>query len=98
MYTYFLSDEAENDVEDIFDFGKYKFGYNQAIKYLDGLELQFELIARNPKIGKLRDEIRPGLMSFPYISHVILYRIIEKRIRIMRILYSGSNYVRFLSI
>lgn len=95
-YTYFLSAEAKYDLDDIFDFGKFKFGYNQATKYLVGLESHFESIAQNPNIGKSRDEILLGLISFPYISHIIFYRIIGKRIRIVRVLYKGREYVKFL--
>lgn len=52
MSKYVLSKETENDIDEIFEFGEYKFGYDQAITYLIGLEEHFEALATNSKIGK----------------------------------------------
>lgn len=96
MPRYTLSREAENDIEEIFDFGEYKFGHEQAIKYLIGLQEHFELLAKNPKIGKQRSEIKKGLFSLPYVSHIIFYRVLEKNIKIVRVLYGGRDLIKFL--
>ncbi|HCO82175.1 MAG TPA: plasmid stabilization protein [Arenibacter sp.] len=96
MSKYVLSQEAENDIEEIFEFGEYKFGKAQAISYLIQMEEHFVLLAENPGIGKKRNEIKEGLFSLPYVSHIIFYRILENNIRIVRVLNGGRDLVRFL--
>ena len=96
MSKYVLSQEAENDIEEIFEFGEYKFGKAQALSYLIQMEEHFVLLAENPSIGKKRNEIKEGLFSLPYVSHVIFYRILENQVRIVRVLYGGRDLVRFL--
>ena len=96
MSKYVLAQEAENDIEEIFDFGESKFGKAQAITYLIQMEEYFVLLAENPGIGKKRNEIKEGLFSLPYVSHIIFYRILENHIRIVRVLYGGRDLVRFL--
>ena len=54
MHKYILSEEAEKDIEEIFDFDEYKFGFSQAIKYLSDIQNQITAIAVNPGIGKKR--------------------------------------------
>ncbi|WP_190810826.1 type II toxin-antitoxin system RelE/ParE family toxin [Flagellimonas sp. S3867] len=94
---YVLSQEADDDIEDIFEYGQYKFGDSQAIEYLVGLNNHFKAIAKNPDIGKERKEIKDGLFSFPYISHIIFYRKMNGYIRIVRVLYGGRDLVKFLT-
>ena len=96
MARYILSEEAENDIGQIFDFGEYKFGRSQAIDYLIGLQDHFEALAYNPDIGKQRDEIKKGLYSLAYVSHIIFYRILRNHIRIVRVLHGGRDLVKFL--
>ncbi|WP_422082017.1 type II toxin-antitoxin system RelE/ParE family toxin [Ulvibacterium sp.] len=93
---YVLSQEADNDIEDIFEYGEYRFGNPQAIEYLLGLNDHLKAIAKNPDIGKERKEIKDGLFSFPYMSHIIFYRKMNGYIRIIRVLYGGRDLVRFL--
>lgn len=95
-YTYVLSEEAAVDIDDIFEFGEYKFGNAQAIKYLIGLEEHFEKLRENPNIDRERNDIKQGLFSLPYISHIIFYRNLDSKIRIVRILYGGRDLIRFL--
>ena len=43
--SYVLSQEADNDIEGIFEYGELKFGTSQAIEYLIGMNSHFEVIA-----------------------------------------------------
>lgn len=93
---YILSEEAAADIDGIFEFGEYKFGNIQAIKYLIGLEDHFEKLGKNPDIGRERNDIKKDLYSLPYISHIIFYRKLKDKVRIVRILYGGRDLIRFL--
>ena len=95
-YPYVLSEETKADIDEIYEFGEGKFGQDQAIKYLIGLEEHFEKLSANYRIGRTRNDIKKGLYSLPYISHIIFYRILKNRIRIVRVLYGGRDLIRFL--
>ena len=96
MKRYVLAEAAKNDLLEIYDFGIYKFGHTQATKYLEGLKEYFESLTKNPDIGKQRDEIKVGLYSLPYVSHVIFYRILPDYIRIVRVLHGRSDIPKHL--
>ena len=43
--SYVLSKEADNDIEDIFEYGELKFGASQAIEYLIGMNKLIRIMA-----------------------------------------------------
>ncbi len=96
MQKFTLSQKADDDIESLYDYGVYKFSKTQAIKYLEALNLMFVFLSKNQEVGKNRDEIKKGLVSFPYGSHIIFYRIFKTHIRIIRVLYGGKDLVKFL--
>jgi toxin ParE1/3/4 len=96
QFPYELSQEADNDLEEIFDYTQVQFGSEQAIKYLLGFESLFENLCIHPETGRTRDEIRKGLRSISHISHVVFYRILKDRIRIVRVLHSGRDLQKLI--
>ncbi len=92
---YELSLEADSDLEDIFDYTHKEFGFDQAVKYLTDLEDLFFKLAMQPEIGRKRPEIKIGLLSFPQESHIIFYRILSNKIRIVRVLHGSRDLPRF---
>ncbi len=95
LKTYRLSLAAEADLGDIFDYTAEQFGADQAASYLAGLEVQLIQLTANPKLGRERKEIRAGLRSIAYTSHVIFYRIRTDHIRVVRILHGSRDLPRF---
>ena len=91
MNKYVLSLEAEKDIEGILDFGIYKFGITQAEKYLLELEEYIIALSKNPKLGRLRNEIRKDLLSFAKSSHIIFYRMEIDHIFIVRVLSARQD-------
>lgn len=96
MQKFKLSTIAKKDIDGVFEYGLYKFGKKQALAYLVELNAFFILLDTNPEIGKKRNEIKIGLLSFPFESHIVFYRIFKTHIRIVRVLYGGRDLVRFL--
>lgn len=92
---YILSQQSQEDIETIYEFGLHQFGTSQALDYLIELRDHFELLATNPEIGKRRNEIKHGLYSLPYASHIIFYRILENQIRIVRVLHGSRDLRKF---
>lgn len=92
---YILSEIADKDLEDIFDYTLDEFGFDQAEKYLLEIEEIFQNLIINPQIGKKRDEIKQGLYSFPKDNHIIFYRILDNHIRIVRVLHGSRDIPKY---
>ena len=92
---YILSEIADKDLEDIFDYTFDEFGYDQAEKDLLEIEEIFQNLIINPQIGKKRDEIKQGLYSFPKDNHIIFYRILDNHIRIVRVLHGSRDIPKY---
>lgn len=93
---YTLSKPADQDLEHIFDYTEEEFGIDQALNYLNDLEILFDQLVINPELGRERNKIKPGLRSIPKTSHVIFYRIMPNNIRIIRVLHGSRDLIKFL--
>jgi toxin ParE1/3/4 len=49
------------------------------------------LIARNPRVGKLRTELGSQIRSFPVLPYVVFYQIESRRVVIVRILHGRRD-------
>lgn len=96
MPKFVLSKKADDDIEELYGDGYRKFGKRQAIKYLEELNLMLIFLSKNPEVEKNRDEIKIKLISFPYESHIIFYRMYKTHIRIVRVLYGAKDLLKFL--
>ncbi len=88
---YKLSEEADFDIGEIFDYTEKRHGFNQAVKYLNDLDAVFEQLVSNPQIGRKRNELKLGLYSITEQEHSIFYRIRDKHIRIVRVLHGSKD-------
>jgi toxin ParE1/3/4 len=68
-----LSERAERDLIEIYDYTEETFGAYQAEAYHAGLERTFDLLANFPLIGRAADEIVPGLRRFRFQAHTVFY-------------------------
>ena len=92
---YILSEIADKDLEDIFDYTFDEFGFDQAEKYLLEIEGVFQNLIVNPQLGKKREEIKQDLYSFPKDNHIIFYRILDNHIRIVRVLHGSRDIPKY---
>ena len=92
-----VAPEAEADLDDIWCYIARKSGSLEiADRFTELLSDRFYLLANHPYIGRRRDEeLRPGLRSFPVRDYIILYRIEEDDVLILRILH-GSRDIKAL--
>lgn len=91
-----LSEPAVTDLEDIYDYTAENFGDEQAVDYLTALEVLFDNLSENPKLGRVRNEIRKGLRSIAKSNHVVFYRVQPDGIIIIRVLHSSRDIHKFL--
>ena len=86
MAHYELSKAADQDFENIFDFGIDRFGLSQAMDYQNGLKKQFDQLAEHPVLYPAFNHILKGYRRSVYRSHSIYYKVEPSRIFIVRIL------------
>jgi len=90
---YVLSNQAEEDIIQIFLEGVDQFGLNQAERYHDQLEKCFCFLADNPLAAPERLEISPPVRIHPTGSHLVIYRV-EKNgdIFIIRVCHGHEDW------
>jgi toxin ParE1/3/4 len=89
-----LSPQAISDLDEIWDYTAKQWNIDQAETYLRTLEATFQLLATHPHLGRSIDDIRQGYFKFPVASHLLIFRVQENQIEIMRILHKSSDVER----
>lgn len=90
---YRVAPQALNDLEQIFDYLA-RSSSATAVRVLESIQDRFALLAREPRIGALRDELSPGVRSFTVGQYVIYYRpltIGSETVEIVRVLHGARN-------
>jgi toxin ParE1/3/4 len=68
-----------------------------AAKFLDAIEARCQSLADFPLQGRARNHLGPGCRILFYAKRiVILYRVIEGRVEILRVLYGGRDYEKLV--
>ena len=88
---------AEADLADIWLQGAATWGPKQAERYADGLFAVFDLLAEFPEMARERIEFTPFVRIHPSGSHLVIYRLEEQGIEIIRILHAHQNLMAYLS-
>jgi len=71
----FLLTAALSDIIDIGRFTAKNRGKRQRNKYLKQFDDAFNLLARQPEIGRDANDLRPGYKKFSHGSHTTFYRV-----------------------
>lgn len=96
MNSYALTQRAEDDLLIVLLDGIEMFGLAQARRYKDELEQCFQLIASNPKMGRLAPSIGEAVRRHEHQSHIILYE--ESGDTIMVLAVVPARSVRLLKL
>ena len=67
-----------------------------ADRFIDSLTERFLLLARHPHVGRIRDDLRPGLRIFPVGRYVILYRVEDEDVLILNVVAADRDLDRLL--
>ena len=86
-----LSPAAATDLRKIRQYTVEQWGLEQWLRYSDELDRRFEQLSKNPALGPVRDEIRPGLRSAPMGSHIVWYRMRVEDLEIVRVLHATMD-------
>jgi toxin ParE1/3/4 len=91
--SYRRSPQAEADLDTIWRYiAGQSSSYEVADRLIDSILDRFLLLASHPYLGRARDEdLRPGIRSFPTGNYLILYRIQDDRVVILRVVHGNRN-------
>ena len=59
--------------------------------FIDKLFETTQLLANRPKAGRRREELAPGILSFPFGRYIIFYRVIRNAIEVVRVLHGARD-------
>lgn len=90
MVTIVKRPRAEQDLLDIWDYIA-DDSFDRADEFLDRVEGKLQTLARNPGLGRRRQELLAGLQSFPLGNYVVFYQEIENGIEVIRILHGSRD-------
>jgi toxin ParE1/3/4 len=95
--VHYLTRRAANDIDDIW---RYIAAESQrtsvADRLVDAITQRFFILARNKQLGRARDDLRPGLRSFPAGAYIILYRVQNADVLIIRVVHSRRDIISLL--
>ena len=91
-----LASPAKRDLVDIWTWIAISSGGARADSILERLRESCALLARNPRIGRERPEIREGVRSFAVSPHVIFYEANQRGVRVLRVVHGARHLARAL--
>ncbi len=89
--NYELTNEADTDLENIFEYTEKSHNQDQGILYLSNIENVFFQLSKQPNLGRLRNDIKEDIFSFPIQKHIIFYVIGTHKLIIIRVLHSSRD-------
>ena len=95
MSKFRITPRAKVDLQNIGRYTENRWGKKQRNKYLIDLEKRFILLAKNPRIGKHRVDIRDSFYSFPQGEHVVFYIINQDGIDIIGIPHKEMDIISY---
>jgi toxin ParE1/3/4 len=85
-----VSPLAQADIDEIWDYIA-RDSVRNANRFVDQIERRFGLLADNPRLGVLRDDLRPGLRRFAHGRYLIYYRPIRGGIEVIRVVHAARR-------
>jgi toxin ParE1/3/4 len=85
-----LSPQAAEDILDIWDFIA-DDSFLEADRWVDRLDEKLGLWATQPLIGRLRDELAPGLRSIPFGRYMVFFMPMPDGIDVVRVLHGSRD-------
>ena len=87
MASYQLTEAAQEDLDEIYEYSILTFGLRQARDYLRGLHTSLNTLAENPRMGRDFSHVKEAARRFEYVSHSVYYRVTDDGILVLRVLH-----------
>ena len=87
---------AEEDIAALAAFGGIRYGGQRAAAYLSDLFDTFDLLADNPYLARIREELRTRPRLYRYRAHNIFYTIDNEDVLVLRVLSNRQDWLHQL--
>jgi toxin ParE1/3/4 len=91
MGRFSLARKVRSDLSEIWHYSAERWGADRADRYIRDIWSTFEKIAESPKRGRLCDEAGPGHLKMITGSHIVVYRVIDEEVSIVRVLHQAMD-------
>jgi toxin ParE1/3/4 len=92
MREFLLSPEAEVQLDDIWlHIARESGSIDIATRTIDTITDRFWLLARHPYMGRQRDDLSPGLRSFPAGDYIIVHRVQQDEVVRILFVFHGNQ-------
>jgi toxin ParE1/3/4 len=92
MNRYKIAPAARSDLDEVWDYlGIEKQNPTAASRQIEMLHNKFSLLAANPLLGEVRNDLGPDLRSFVARKYVVVYRPIGRTIEIVRVVHAARD-------
>jgi toxin ParE1/3/4 len=85
-----ISPRASSDLTEIWSYIADDSVAN-ADAFIDKLHETIQVLAKQPRSGRRREELAPGILSFPFGRYIIFYRTNRYAIEIVRVLHGARD-------
>jgi toxin ParE1/3/4 len=100
MTRVILSPRARRDLAEVFTYTRDRWGAPKAREYAELTRQALVAIAKDPRCGKPREDIRPGVLAFHITRparHILFYRIdATGTVEVIRFLHDAMDFARHL--
>ncbi len=96
MGKFKLTLKAKADLKTVGCYTQKRWGIRQRNKYLASLDARMHWLVENPQLGKKRDDIKSGYLSYQEGRHVIFYRQTDDNIEIIGVLHQRMDFEQHL--
>jgi toxin ParE1/3/4 len=83
-----LAPQAQADLSTVWN---YIVNESGNVGVVDALTERFYLLSQYPRMGRLRDDLRPGLRSFAVGEYVIVYAIEDENVEILYVFHGRRD-------
>ena len=90
MLKLVISDDAEQDLIDIWNYIAEDNPVN-ATRFLRKLAGKYHWLTENHEAGVNRDNLLPGLSSFPFAKYMLYYRVKNDTLELIRVLHGTRD-------
>lgn len=90
--VYRLTPAAQRDLEEIWLYSAQTWSMAQADRYIDIIEDTFDRLLFMPEMARERSEFDPPVRIHPNAEHLIIYRLEQDQLIILRVLGAGQDW------
>ncbi len=94
MADYVLSNRAERDLTEIYNYSHRTFGEARADAYFLSLRDSLQILTENPRLGFSVDYLWSGLLCHRHGRHIVFYMAEDRDIFVVRVLHDAMDIPR----